>query len=101
MTAPAARAPLQLAGRLLVLDEAFPPLDFAQDVKLAADGAAIVTRWSGVVHVASPDGHVRRLELREVFVERMVGQRRRLLDYLKGTKVERYRKVVKDLGLRR
>ena len=32
---------------------------------------------------------------------RMVGQRRRLLDYLKATKVERYRRVVKDLGLRR
>ena len=32
---------------------------------------------------------------------RMVGQRRRLLDYLKATKVDRYRKVVKELGLRR
>lgn len=32
---------------------------------------------------------------------RMVGQRRRLLDYLKATKVERYRAVVKDLGLRK
>src|SRR5690242_4713583 len=32
---------------------------------------------------------------------RMVGQRRRLLDYLKQTKVDRYRKVVKELGLRR
>jgi small subunit ribosomal protein S15 len=32
---------------------------------------------------------------------RMVGQRRRLLDYLRATKVDRYRKVVKDLGLRR
>ena len=32
---------------------------------------------------------------------RMVGQRRKLLDYLKATKVDRYRKVVKDLGLRR
>jgi small subunit ribosomal protein S15 len=32
---------------------------------------------------------------------RMVGQRRRLLDYLKSTKVDRYRKVVKELGLRR
>jgi small subunit ribosomal protein S15 len=31
----------------------------------------------------------------------MVGQRRRLLDYLKGTEVDRYRKVVKDLGLRK
>jgi small subunit ribosomal protein S15 len=32
---------------------------------------------------------------------RMVGQRRRLLDYLKATEVERYRKIVKELGLRR
>jgi small subunit ribosomal protein S15 len=32
---------------------------------------------------------------------RMVGQRRRLLDYLKATKVDRYRRVVMDLGLRR
>ncbi len=32
---------------------------------------------------------------------RMVGQRRRLLDYLKVTKIDRYRKVVKELGLRR
>jgi hypothetical protein len=60
---PGSGVPLQLAGRLFVLDEAFPPLDFAQDVKLAPDGAAIVSRWSGVVHVASPDGRVRRLEL--------------------------------------
>ena len=32
---------------------------------------------------------------------RMVGQRRRMLDYLKAKKVDRYRKVVKELGLRR
>ena len=32
---------------------------------------------------------------------RMVGQRRRLLDYLKASEIDRYRKVVKDLGLRR
>jgi small subunit ribosomal protein S15 len=32
---------------------------------------------------------------------RMVGQRRRLLDYLKATKVDRYRRIVKELGLRR
>lgn len=32
---------------------------------------------------------------------RMVGQRRRLLDYLKLTKIERYRLVVKELGLRK
>ena len=60
---PSTRAPLQLAGRILVLDDAFPALDFAQDVKLAPDGAAIVTRWSGVVHVASADGAVRTLTL--------------------------------------
>lgn len=32
---------------------------------------------------------------------RMVGQRRRLLDYLKSTKIDRYRAIVKDLGLRK
>ena len=32
---------------------------------------------------------------------RMVGQRRRLLDYLKASEIDRYRKVVKELGLRR
>jgi small subunit ribosomal protein S15 len=32
---------------------------------------------------------------------RMVGQRRRLLDYLRATKIERYRLVVKELGLRK
>jgi len=31
----------------------------------------------------------------------MVGQRRRLLNYLQKQDVERYRTVVKDLGLRR
>ncbi|MCK4304849.1 MAG: 30S ribosomal protein S15 [Candidatus Eisenbacteria sp.] len=32
---------------------------------------------------------------------RMVGRRRRLLEYLKGAKIERYRGIVKELGLRR
>ena len=31
----------------------------------------------------------------------LVGRRRRMLDYVKGIDVERYRKIVKDLGLRR
>lgn len=31
---------------------------------------------------------------------KMVGRRRRLLDYLKRTDVERYRKLISDLGLR-
>ncbi len=32
---------------------------------------------------------------------RMVGRRRRLLDYLKQAKIERYRAIVSGLGLRR
>lgn len=32
---------------------------------------------------------------------KMVGQRRRLLDYLKKQEVERYRTIIKALGLRR
>lgn len=31
----------------------------------------------------------------------MVGKRRSLLDYLKGKDIERYRAIVKELGLRR
>lgn len=32
---------------------------------------------------------------------KMVGQRRRLLDYLKHKNIARYRKIIADLGLRR
>ena len=32
---------------------------------------------------------------------KIVGQRRRLLDYLKQKDVERYRKVIQELGIRR
>ena len=32
---------------------------------------------------------------------KMVGQRRGLLDYLKKTDIERYRAIVKELGLRK
>ena len=31
---------------------------------------------------------------------KMVGQRRRLLDYMRRTNVERYRELIEDLGLR-
>jgi small subunit ribosomal protein S15 len=31
----------------------------------------------------------------------LVGQRRRLLDYLKGTNVERYRALIQELGIRK
>jgi small subunit ribosomal protein S15 len=40
------------------------------------------------------DHHTRRGLLK------LVGQRRRLLDYLKKSDIERYRKVVADLGIR-
>ena len=32
---------------------------------------------------------------------KLVGRRRRLLDYLKANKVDRYRAIVKELGLRK
>ena len=32
---------------------------------------------------------------------KLVGRRRRLLDYLKANKVERYRAILKELGLRK
>jgi len=32
---------------------------------------------------------------------KMVGKRRRLLDYLKSKDVERYRKIIKELGIRK
>ena len=32
---------------------------------------------------------------------KLVGQRRRLLDYLKGEEVDRYKKVIERLGIRR
>lgn len=58
---PRTEAQPQWAGRLIPLDDAFPALDFAQDLKHPPDGSAIVTRWSGRVHVISPDGEVRDL----------------------------------------
>lgn len=32
---------------------------------------------------------------------KLVGQRRRMLDYLKRTEIERYRKIIADLGIRK
>ena len=32
---------------------------------------------------------------------KLVGQRRRLLDYLKGKEVDRYKQVIEQLGIRR
>jgi hypothetical protein len=50
--------------RVLVADAAFPTgVDFVQDVHFADDGRAVVTRWSGTVHVVSPDGALATLRL--------------------------------------
>lgn len=39
----------------IVLDPDFPAdLDFAQDLKVMADGRLVVTRWSGRIHVVDP-----------------------------------------------
>lgn len=52
------------AVREVLLDEGFAAgLDFVQDIQLADDGRAFVTRWSGVVHVVSPEGRARRVAL--------------------------------------
>lgn len=32
---------------------------------------------------------------------KLVGQRRRMLDYLKGKEIERYRKIIAELGIRK
>lgn len=45
--------------------------------------------------VHKKDHHSRRGLLK------LVGQRRRMLDYLKARDVERYRKVIEQLGIRR
>jgi hypothetical protein len=52
-----------LTGLLVPLDDAFARgSDFVQDIKLAGD-AAVVTRWSGRVHVVARDGAVRSAAL--------------------------------------
>ena len=45
------------------------------------------------------DGHVKDFHGRRGLLK-MVGKRRRLLEYLKQTDVERYRRIISDLGLR-
>ena len=54
-----------------------------------------IRELTGHFQVHKKDFHSRRGLLK------LVGQRRRLLDYLKSRKVEKYRKIVKELGLRK
>ena len=57
-------APPGADGTRLPLDDAFAAdLDFAQEIQIARDGRAVVTRWSGFVHVVAPQGATRTLRL--------------------------------------
>ncbi len=52
------------SDRWLVADEAFATgLDFVQDIHFAPDGRAVVTRWSGVLHVFVPPDSLETLRL--------------------------------------
>jgi len=54
-----------------------------------------ITQLTEHFKVHKKDHHSRR------GLMKLVGRRRRLLDYLKKTKLETYRQLIKDLGLRR
>ncbi|NNE13189.1 MAG: 30S ribosomal protein S15 [Ilumatobacter sp.] len=54
-----------------------------------------ITHLTEHLKVHKKDHHSRRGLLM------IVGRRRRMLDYVKGIDIERYRKIVADLGLRR
>lgn len=52
------------SGVRILLDPTFPEaFDFAQEVRPLPGGGAIVTRWSGLVHVVDAAGAVRTLRL--------------------------------------
>ena len=51
-------------GQRILLDDAFAAaLDFVQDIELASDGRAVVSRWSGWVHVVNSPSEVRSTRL--------------------------------------
>ncbi|MFH1220720.1 MAG: 30S ribosomal protein S15 [Candidatus Eisenbacteria bacterium] len=54
-----------------------------------------INHLTGHFQVHKKDYHSRRGLLK------LVGQRRRLLDYLKSRKADKYRQLVKELGLRK
>jgi small subunit ribosomal protein S15 len=64
------------------------------DVQVAVLTASI-NQLTEHLKIHKKDHHSRRGLLMQV------GQRRRLLSYLQNTDVERYRKLIADLGLRR
>ena len=86
--APEARAELLQAYRQHETDTGSPE---AQIALLSARINYLTDHFK----VHTKDHHSRRGLLK------LVGQRRRLLDYLRNRDVERYRKIVAQLGLRR
>jgi len=63
-TAEQAASSAVLTGLRVPLDSAFPAgADFVQDIRVGDDGSAIVTRWSGKIHLVGRSGDVRTLEL--------------------------------------
>ena len=54
-----------------------------------------INELTGHFQVHKKDYHSRRGLLK------LVGQRRRLLDYLKSREIDKYRRIVKELGLRK
>ena len=54
-----------------------------------------IKELTGHFQVHKKDYHSRRGLLK------LVGQRRRLLDYLKSREIDKYRRIVKELGLRK
>jgi len=54
-----------------------------------------ITHLTEHLKIHAKDHHSRRGLLM------LVGKRRRLLDYLKEKEVERYRKIIKELGIRK
>ncbi|MBK8264000.1 MAG: 30S ribosomal protein S15 [Nannocystis sp.] len=57
--------------------------------------SARITYLTDHFRTSPKDHHSRRGLLK------LVGQRRRLLDYLRGTQVDRYRSLITSLGLRK
>lgn len=52
-----------LTGRIVPLDDHFPAGDFVQDIQPLDAGGAVVTRWSGRIHLVDAKGDVRSLRL--------------------------------------
>jgi hypothetical protein len=84
--------------RFVPLDDAFDPThDFAQDVRAEADGSAVVTRWSGRVHVVDASGRVTDLDLPRTGAGELYYTATRIGDRVCATRCGRIEVVCADL----